>query len=201
MMMGPAIADMTGRYPKLTIEVELSDRFVDLIEEGFDAAVRIRTHLPDSSLIAKRLCAVPRVVVATPGYFKKHGTPREPNDLKDHACLIYTLTARPGEWRFRSDGGWRGVRVNGTIEANNGQFLLAPLRCGLGIACLPQFMVEEDLSAGRLRQCLASHPVEDGSLYIVYPPNRQQTPKLRAFIEAMSRHFQDPVTKFRGSAA
>ena len=201
MMMGPAIADMTGRYPKLALEVELSDRFVDLIEEGFDAAIRIRSSLPDSSLIAKRLCPVPRVVVAAPLYLRKHGSPREPNELKNHNCLIYTLSTRPREWRFKADGAWRNVRVGGSIEANNGQFLLAPLRCGLGIACLPEFLVADDLAAGRLKRCLSGYPVEDGSLYVVYPPSRQQTPKLRAFVDVMARHFHEPLTGSRGKAS
>jgi DNA-binding transcriptional LysR family regulator len=188
-VLAPVICAIAQRYPKLEIQVELSDRFVDLIEEGFDVALRIRTNLPDSSLIARRIGSVTRSVCAAPSYLKRMGLPKTPLELKNHACLIYTLSTSPYDWKFTSGGKSVTVRVSGGIQSNNGQFLMSFLHAGLGIALLPDFTVGEDVRAGRLKPILENYQVAPHDLYLVYPANRHQSPKLRAFIDMAAQHL------------
>ena len=188
-VLAPVICAIAQRYPKLEIQVELNDRFVDLIEEGFDVALRIRSSLPDSSLIARRLCDITRTVCAAPSYLKRMGPPKTPEELKDHACLIYTLSTSPYDWKFSSGNKNVTVRVSGGIQSNNGEFLLEFLRAGMGIALLPDFAVDDDIRAGRLKRILENYPTEPHDLYLVYPANRHQSPKLRAFMDMAAQHL------------
>ena len=188
-VLGPVISTIAQRYPKLEIQVELGDRFVDLIEEGFDAALRIRTSLPDSSLIARRLSSITRSVCAAPSYLKREGTPKTPEELKNHACLIYTLSTSPYDWKFKTGNKTVTVRVNGSIQSNNGQFLMSFLHAGMGVALLPDFTVGEAIRTGKLKRILEDYPIEPHDLYLVYPANRHQSPKLRAFMDLAAAHL------------
>ena len=188
-VLGPVICAIAQRYPKLEIQVELNDRFVDLIEAGFDVALRIRTNLPDSSLIARRISSITRSVCAAPSYLKRMGTPKTPDDLKKHDCLIYTLSTSPYDWKFLAGNKSVTVRVNGSIQSNNGQFLMSFLRAGMGIAFLPDFTVGEEIRSGKLKRVLESYPAEAHDLYLVYPANRHQSPKLRAFMDMAAPHL------------
>lgn len=190
-VLGPIVCELQKRYPKITLQIELSNRFVDLLEEGFDAALRIRTTLPDSSLIARRLCPVDRVAVAAPAYLKKHGVPKHPRDLADHNCMIYTLSTSPYDWTFNTPSGPHTVRVNGTIQSNNSQLLVDPLRAGSGIALLPAFSVGADIQAGRLKRVLDQFPVDRHDLYVVYPHNRHLSPKVRVLVDLLIDWFAD----------
>ena len=187
--LGPIVAEMARRYPKLTVVYRLSDRFVDLIEEGVDAAVRIRTGLPDSSLVARRICDIQRVVCAAPAYLKAHGTPKTPEDLKSHNCLINTLSPAPFDWDFQTPQGRRVVKVRGTAQANNANVLLTSLEEGIGVARLPVFIVGPDLVAKRLVPILTKFPTDAHQLYVVYPQNRHLSPKVRAFIDLLIERF------------
>ncbi len=197
-LLGPVACELTRRFPKLELQFDLSDRFIDLIDEGFDAALRIRTNLPDSSLMARRLCSITRSVCAAPAYLKREGVPKSPEELKQHDCLIYTLSTAPRDWRFQAGNKTVTVRVNGAIQSNNGQFLLSPLLAGMGIACLPDFTVGEQVAKGKLRRILVDYPVENHDLYVVYPANRHQSPKLRAFVEVASRHLRGALERGEG---
>lgn len=188
-VLGPVICAIAQRYPKLEIQVELNDRFVDLIEEGFDVALRIRTNLPDSSLIARRISRITRSVCAAPSYLKRMGTPKSPEELKDHTCLIYTLSTSPYDWKFLSGNKSVTVRVAGGIQSNNGQFLTSFLHAGMGIGFLPDFTVGDDIRAGRLKPILENYQTEAHDLYLVYPANRHQSPKLRAFMDMAVPHL------------
>jgi len=190
-VLGPIICELQKRYPKITLQVELSNRFVDLLEEGFDAAIRIRTTLPDSSLIARRLAPVDRIAVAAPSYLKRHGTPKQPAELAQHNCLIYTLSTAPHDWTFNTPSGQQTVRVNGNIQSNNSQLLLEPLRAGSGIALLPAFFVGPDIVSGKLRRILEDFPIDRHDLYVVYPHNRHQSPKVRVLVDLLVEWFQD----------
>jgi DNA-binding transcriptional LysR family regulator len=185
------INDLATRYPKLRLSIEASDRFVDLIEEGFDAAIRIRTELPDSSLIARRLCTIPRYVCASPKYIKKFGEPRRPEDLKDHNCLIYTQSPAPYDWAFKTPQGRKLVRVAGSIQSNHGMMLMEPLIAGHGIALLPIFSIGEHLAKGRVKRLLKDFPTDAVSLHVVYPQNRHLSPKVRVFVDLMAEHFAE----------
>jgi DNA-binding transcriptional LysR family regulator len=185
------LSELGRRYPKLTVSVEASDRLVDLVEEGFDAAIRIRASLPDSTLIAKRIRQIPIHVVAAPRYLKAHGTPQKPEDLSRHNCFIYTLSSRPFEWRFK---GARHVKVRGTIHANHGHLLLEPLRDGEGIAMLPEFLLSQDLEKGTIVPILAKFPADPLTLFVVYPPSRHSSPKIRALVDIVGEWFAPNLT-------
>ncbi|WP_395022072.1 LysR family transcriptional regulator [Dongia sp.] len=180
------LSELCRRHPKLTVSVEATDRLVDLVEEGFDAAIRIRATLPDSTLIAKRIRQIPIHVVAAPGYLKAHGTPQKPEDLAQHNCFIYTLSSRPFEWSFK---GARQVKVRGTIHANHGHLLLEPLRDGEGIAMLPEFLLAQDLEKGTIVSILSKFPTNPLTLFVVYPPSRHSSPKIRALVDIVSEWF------------
>ena len=185
------LSELGRRHPKLTVAVEATDRLVDLVEEGFDAAIRIRATLPDSTLIAKRIRQIPIHVVAAPSYLKAHGTPQKPEDLSRHNCFIYTLSSRPFEWSFKTpgNGGVRHVKVRGTIQANHGHLLLEPLRDGAGIAMLPEFLLSQDLEKETIVPILTKFPVDPLTLFVVYPPSRHSSPKIRALVDIVGEWF------------
>jgi DNA-binding transcriptional LysR family regulator len=183
------LAELCRRHSKLTVSVEATDRVVDLVEEGFDAAIRIRQSLPDSTLVARRIRSIAIHTVASPGYLKAHGTPQKPEDLSRHNCFIYTLSSRPFDWTFNAPGGQRTVKVRGAVHANHGQLLLEPLRTGLGIARLPEFLISGDLKSGKLVPILGKYPIDPLSLFVVYPPSRHSSPKIRALVDIAAEWF------------
>lgn len=187
----PALADFMARYPDLRVAMELTDRRVDLIEEGVDLAIRI-AELPDSSFIARRLAPARRVVCASPDYWRRHGRPRHPTDLADHSCLIYTylsaLSAQR-EWRFKGPKGPVSVRVSGCLEANNGDALRDAALAGLGVYLAPTFIVGDDLWAGRLEEVLSDYEDSRLSVYAVYPHRQHLSAKVRAFVDFLVERF------------
>ena len=184
----PAIPEFVARHPELSVDMTMNDRVVDLIDEGFDLAVRIG-ELPDSSLITRRLAANRLVVCAAPAYLARHGAPRVPAELGAHNCLGYTLGATPNEWRFLGPGGEHRVRVSGNFQANNGDALRRAAREGLGVVTLPTFIAGEDLRSGALRAVLADYALPESAVYAVYPHNRHLSTKVRAFVDFLVEHF------------
>jgi DNA-binding transcriptional LysR family regulator len=185
------LADLVKRHPKLTVAAEATDRLVDLVEEGFDAAIRISPALPDSTLIARRIREIPMLTVASPAYLKAHGVPQKPEDLSKHNCFIYTVAARPFDWAFKTPSGTKSVKVKGTIQTNHGNLLLGSLRAGLGIARLPEFLISADLERGDLVPILSKY--SDGPLWLfaVYPPSRHSSPKIRALVDLVGEWFAE----------
>ncbi len=169
--------------------MQLNDRTVDLIEEGFDLAVRVGS-LPDSSLIARRLAPMRRVVCAAPDYLDRRGRPSHPSELKGHECLIYSYLSWGREWRFRSSDGEVRVPLAGRLEVNNGDALLAAARRGFGIVMLPTFLAADDLRAGRLEPVLTDWCRGDGgAVYAVFPASRNLSPKVRVFVDYLAEVF------------
>lgn len=185
------LAELARRYPKLTVAAEATDRLVDLVEEGFDAAIRISPSLPDSTLIARRIRRIAVLTVAAPAYLKANGTPQKPEELARHNCFIYTLSPRPHDWVFKTPSGQRSVKVKGTIQSNHGNLLLEPLRAGIGIARLPEFLLSADLEAGRVVPILTKFADDAVSLFAVYPPSRHSSPKIRAFVDIAGEWFAE----------
>ncbi len=186
--LAPAIPEFVARHPELRLDMTLNDRVVDLIDEGFDLAVRIG-ELPDSSLIARRLTANRRVVCAAPAYLARHGAPRVPAELGAHNCLGYTLGASPTEWRFLGPGGAHTVRVSGNFQANNGDALRLAALEGLGVVTLPTFIAGDDLRSGALRAVLADYALPESAVYAVYPHTRHLSAKVRAFVDFLVERF------------
>lgn len=182
-----------ARHPDLKIDLVCNDRFVDLIEEGFDVALRLAHDLPDSSLMAKRLASSKMLLVASPAYLEKHGTPRIPQDLAKHNCLTYTLVPRPNEWMFNMpDGSRETVTVRGTLQANTSLALRAAAVAGVGITATTSFVVHDDIARGDLVPVLSDYVARARELYAIYPHNRHLSPKVRAFIDFASEVYQAP---------
>ncbi|ATJ82002.1 LysR family transcriptional regulator [Halomonas beimenensis] len=183
-----ALPSFMERYPDIQIDVSFSDRVVDLIEEGVDVALRIRTHLEDSSQIARRLAPVRRVLCAAPSYLARAGEPHSVKELQQHDCLIYKLSASPRRWNL----GGEEISVDGRMYADNSLVLREALLAGHGIALIPTFMVGEDLRAGRLLRLLPDLEPEGHHLFAVYPPGRQLSAKVRLFVDYLNDWVGSP---------
>jgi DNA-binding transcriptional LysR family regulator len=186
--LAPAIPEFLERYPEVEIEMSMTDRFVDLIEEGYDVAVRIG-RLAESSLIARRIAPIRNAVCGTPQYFEAHGTPKTPDDLVDHRCLIYTYPMPHEVWRFTGADRDYAVPVTGNFRVNNGDALRAAALRGLGIAILPTFIVGGDLRSGALRAVLTEFRSPDAAVYAVYPHSRHLSTKVRSFVDFLAARF------------
>jgi DNA-binding transcriptional LysR family regulator len=186
--LAPAICDFLEENQEITIDMTLDDRFVDLVEEGYDVAVRIG-DLKDSSLIARNLAPCRFVVCATPAYLERHGTPTVPQDLTGHNCLIYTYRNEP-EWCFTDASGDRiTVKLNGSFHANNGDALRAAALEGLGILGSPTFIIGDDLRNGRLVPILTEFTFRSATVNAVYPHRRHLSPKVRVFVDFVAQRF------------
>jgi len=184
----PAAPLFLTENPEVQLELIMNDRYVDLIEEGFDLVVRI-DELPDSSMVAKRLAPNRRVVCAAPRYFEAHGSPETPDDLMRHNCLTYGPHYPHKEWFFKTGDTRRAVRVSGNFQTNNAQALRIAALGGLGLALLPTFIVGNDLRQGLLRPVLSQYVSSDTAIYALYPHSRHLSPKVRAFVDFMAQRF------------
>jgi DNA-binding transcriptional LysR family regulator len=186
--LGPAIADYLERYPEVVVDATLDDRFVDLVAEGFDLALRVG-DLKDSSLIGRRLAPVRFVLCASPAYVRQHGAPREPADLSNHRCLFYSLRAVPGQWRFAGPEGEVSLRVSGRFRSNSGNMLHAAMLGGAGIGLAPTFVVGKDLAEGRLLSLMPDYQPIESELSVIYPPGKTLSAKVRSLIDFLAARF------------
>ena len=187
--LAPAIAEFMARYPQMRFDAELSDRVVDLVDEGFDAAVRIGA-VGGQNLVARKVGVTQLVCCAAPAYLAQHGEPQVPEDLAAHACLTYAYTPQSGHWPFRDrEGRERNVRVSGPAHANSGSFLEALAVAGLGIAFEPDFIVGPDVRAGRLVPILRAFAPPAADVNVVYPSRRHLSAKVRAFTDFLAQRF------------
>lgn len=178
-----AIGDFMTHWPDVTVQLSLNDRFVDLIEEGFDVGVRIG-NLSDSSLIARKIAPMPIVLCAAPDYLRKHGAPASPDELRKHDCLHYGNLETGGSWKLEDRSGTtRSVNITSRICVNNGDVLRKVALAGQGIALLPSFLILDDVRAGTLSHVLPAYTAPEASLYALYPPNRYLAAKVRVFID------------------
>jgi len=189
--LAPLLPDFLIRHPEVRVDIALVDRMVDLIEEGYDLAVRVGT-LQDSSLIARRLADTHLVVCAAPAYWDRRGRPHEPQALSQHSCLTYAYQHNPNEWPFMGPKGRFSVRVSGPLLANNGDLTIAAARAGLGVAVLPSFLCGADLAAGRLEAVLSEWMLPPGGIHAVYPHARHLSAKVRAFIDFLVERLSPP---------
>lgn len=190
--LAPLVASFHARCPDVRLDLSLNDRRVDLVQEGFDVGLRIRTRLEDSSLVARRICAIRTAVVAAPAYLDRHGAPTAPQDLTGHVLLAYSLNEDPDLWRFRRGAETAEVEFVPTILANSGVALRAPVLAGVGLTLTPTFIVGDELRAGRLRRVLTDWECPAYSLFALYPPSRHLAPKVRAFVDFVAESFRTP---------
>lgn len=182
------IADYVTAYPEVSVELTLNDRVVDLVDEGFEAAVRIGA-LEDSSLIARRLRDYEMALCASPAYLKRHGTPETPDDLRQHNCLGYIHWSRRNIWPFSGPSGETEIQVNGNLQINNGEALRTAALNGLGIILQPRLLLEQDTTTGRLVEILSDWHPPKLPMHIILPPQRPWTPKIRTFIDYIVGRF------------
>ncbi|MEN3294584.1 MAG: hypothetical protein V7642_3837 [Burkholderiales bacterium] len=179
---GPLITEYVRQYPEVKLDIALADRKVDLIEEGFDLAIRIGS-LPESGLIARKLAVDRTAICAAPAYLKQHGTPLKPEDLRRHACLNYTYASSGDEWYLKKDREELVVPTSGPIRANNGDMLRLAALSGGGIIWQPRFIVEDDLRTGRLVEVLTDYSTVELGIYAIYPSRKHLSAKVRTFVD------------------
>ncbi|MBU3078717.1 LysR family transcriptional regulator [Sphingomonas quercus] len=196
---GPLLPAFAARYPEVTVDLHLSDARVDLVGGGFDLAIRI-AELADSSLRARRLCAVKRPLVAAPAYLDRHGRPGHPRELERHLGLLYTNLPQPDLWRFRHPRlGEAAVRVPGRARANNGEVLLPLLLAGEGLAYFPDFLVWRELAAGRLEEVLPEWRLPDIAAHILMPPGAARPARVELLIDHLVRALARPPWRAAGA--
>lgn len=196
--LGSILPQFLKRYPLVSVEVDLSDRPVDLLSEGYDVVLRIGV-LEDSSLIARRIASIPRVYCCSPGYLAERGQPQVPDDLSTHDCLPYGHS-RQVQWRFQHKGKSLNQTVTGRMRANNGEVLKDAAIAGLGIAYLPMFIVGDALADGRLVTVLHDYATEALQLSAVYPQHRQGSRPVQVLIDFL-RQSLDHSTELQESAS
>ena len=187
--LGDAVADFMLEHPDVEVDLVLNDQVVDLLENGFDMAIRI-ANLPDSSLVARRLAPCRRVVVATPEYWDKYDRPSHPNDLKSHNALLYDYLEEHDTWTFKGPKGRIKIPLKGSLRANNGDVMVAAVRKGLGIDLMPTFFCCEDLCNGNLEVVLQEFEDAPLNVYAVFPHRRHLSTKVRFFVDFLADRFK-----------
>ena len=187
--MGVLLAKYQEKYPKVTIDITLHDRQIDLIEEGYDLALRIAT-LKDSSLIVRRLAPCHLVMLASPAYLQKYGEPQVPADLKNHQCLLYTYSDSVKYWTFTNkEGKKKQVPINGTLITNNGNLICDAVINGMGIASLPTFIAGDAIRKGEAKIILDDWRPQAEDISLLYPSSKHLSAKVRAFVDMAVEHF------------
>jgi DNA-binding transcriptional LysR family regulator len=186
------IAEYLATYSGARVELVLADRFVDLVEEEIDVAVRVSARLRDSSLVARKLAEDRTVVCAAPAYLERRGTPQTPSELLRHDCLRYTVIKAADEWRFRDENGSFSVPVDGRFQAPSASALREAAIGGIGIAVLPYFTVAAAIRAFLLVPLLEPFRFVRLSVHALHSRTRVQSAKVRAFVDILVRHFKVP---------
>ncbi|WP_176057219.1 LysR family transcriptional regulator [Paraburkholderia sp. BCC1876] len=188
MHLSPVLALFLREHGEVRFDMELSDRTVDVVGEGFDMAIRIGT-LADSTLIAQKLADVRMVACCSPGYVRRRGAPAVPADLARHSCLLYGHGGTVS-WEFAIEGALKSVEVHGPLRANNGDLIRDAAVAGLGIVRLPDFIVADALKSGLLVTVLDEFLPAAASVYAVYPQHRQSSLTIRTFVEFLREHLR-----------
>lgn len=186
--LAPLLPEFMQRHPEVVPDIHFSDEIVDLVAQGFDMALRIST-LADSSLLARRLCAVRILLVGAPAYFARHGRPTHPRDLMQHHALQYTYS-RNNTWRFRhAQHGEFALAMPVILRANNAEALAPALHAGLGLALQPEFLAWQDLQSGAVQTVMEDWQVEPIALHIVTPPGRSRPARVQALMAYLGERF------------
>ncbi|MCB1456579.1 MAG: LysR family transcriptional regulator, partial [Nitratireductor sp.] len=188
---GLPIVEFAAEYPDITLDVNLDDRLVDLVEDGFDVAIRI-SRLTDSTLIARKLSTFQLIICATPQFIQEHGAPLHPRDLVNYPAIVDTNWKGRNNWVFvEEDGREFTVQVNSSIEVNSPEVSKRAALAGLGITMVPEFSVEHEIRQGSLTSLLEHHVPQGSGIYAVYPHRRHVPAKVRAFVDFMVKWFRE----------
>jgi DNA-binding transcriptional LysR family regulator len=193
--LAPLWSEFLSDHPQVTLDVQLADRVIDLVDEGFDMAVRI-ARLPDSSLISRQLASTRLVLCAAPSYLKRRGTPAHPSELAQHDVLGYSLMAMGDQWQFTGPEGPVSVKVRPRMWTNNGDSCVAAALQGSGIQLQPTFLIDDELASGQLVEILPQFRSVELGIYAVYPSRKFVLPKVRAMVEFLANELgQAPWVK------
>lgn len=194
MHLAPALETFLRQHPDVTVDLDLNDRYVNLIEDGYDLALRIAGGMEDSTLIARRLAPIRRLACASPAYLSRYGRPRSPEDLARYRALKYTNVPEKRAFAYvGADGKERSVRVPASFAASNGSVITQMAIAGFGIAMQPTFIVAEPIERGELEIVLPETVWTESQLYVVYPPGRAISCRVRAFIDFLADRFSAPA--------
>lgn len=196
----PALNAFAALYPDIEVDVSFSDRVVNVVDEGFDMAVRVGRP-GDSRLIITKLCAVRIIVVGNPDYLSRHGLPKDPMELQEHVCIIDTNFREPNRWPFRREGGADDfVTVSGRIRYSNAEACVQAAAEGLGLACVPAFVAGEALRSGRLVRLLTSFEPEPLGVHALYPHSRLLAAKVRLLVDFLKNRFRETPDRDTGQS-
>jgi len=185
-VLSPILVGFMQRYPQLKVELTLNDRILDMVDEGFDVSLRIRTSLVDSALIARRLGHIEQIICAAPAYLDSHGTPATVEDLRQHACLAYRLAEHPGRWHLEGPHGSTRLELPVRFAVDNSLMLGDMLLAGLGIGALPSFIALPLLQSGQLQRVLPEHSLPRRDIYALYACHRHLSEKIRVFVDFLA---------------
>jgi DNA-binding transcriptional LysR family regulator len=185
----PLVPAFLETHPRLKLDLDLSDRHLDLGAEGIDVAIRFTEQLDDASVISRKIATNRRVICAAPAYAKKHGLPQAADELVQHNCLRLSTVPSWNDWEFETANGRQVIHVNGNFEANSADAVYHAALSGLGIARLSTYLVGADLRAGRLVQVLPEYVQEHAEILAIYPDRRHLSPNVRAFIDFLVERF------------
>ena len=183
--LAPLWSEFLGAHPQVTLDVQLADRVIDLVEEGFDLAVRI-ARLPDSSLISRQLASTRLVLCAAPSYLKRRGTPQHPSELAQHDVMGYSLMAMGDQWQFTGPDGPVSAKVRPRMWTNNGDSCVAASLAGAGIQLQPTFLIDQELASGQLVEILPQFRSAELGIYAIYPSRKFVLPKVRALVDFLA---------------
>jgi DNA-binding transcriptional LysR family regulator len=190
--LAPLWGEFRALYPGVHLDITLADRLVDLVEEGYDMAIRIAT-LPSSTLISRRLASTRMVLCVSPAYLKAHGKPRHPSDLADHATLSYSYWSTKDEWPFEGPEGHVSVKTRPWMHSNSGETCRAVALAGQGIVLQPLFLVADDLKAGTLVELMPKYRSIELGIYAIYPTRKHVAPKVRALVDFLTEKLARPT--------
>ena len=186
-----AMPTFLSRYPEISLDLRMDDRRVNIVEDGFDIAIRASDRLEDSSLVARKLMSMPHVVCAAPSYLDRHGAPLSPGDLEDHTCIQFTLSGHADEWTFSKADASASVPIDGRYKATSSLAVRDALVAGFGLSLIPRLYVAENIAQGRLRTVLDDWSPVETSVYAVYPSRRHVVAKVRAFLDFLVEELGD----------
>jgi DNA-binding transcriptional LysR family regulator len=188
--LSPLWGKFLERYPEIKLEITLADRIVDLVEEGYDVAIRI-ANLASSNLISKKLSATRLILCASPAYLKKHGIPQHPDELAHHATIAYSLFSTKDEWHFDGPEGQISVKTNPRIHSNNGDTCRAVALNGMGIILQPSFLISEDIQSGALIELMPQYKSIELGIYAIYASRKHLAPKIRVLIDFLAENLKN----------
>jgi len=189
-LLAPVIAEFTALHPDVTLSLAMSDRMVDLVDEGFDLAIRL-VPIPDSSLIVRRIGSYRLLVCGAPDYLARRGIPRAPVELAGHNCLSFSQSPWSSEWRFNGPDGEVSIQVTGNLETNSANALRLAAVHGQGLAMMPSFLVVDEIKSGRLVPLLTEFSSAEQPISAIYPHRHHLSAKVRSFLDLLTRRYRE----------